>query len=427
MKKIFIIPLITALFCSISSNAQNEAKGYYKDVFVDGGIFLNSFEDLPSARYLGLCWESFASAENEKLTMMDTILQNQLICGSPYDENGILLYPDNSPRFRVVYMNGGKATNHGRSLTEKGRENYNIFIQNGGSYVGTCAGAYLASKGVMNDTVKPIDNYLGIWPGVTRATKLLKSYTNIDIEPGSPLLKYFSFGEDMQIDSVRHNGGCFAYTKEEWPAKTEILARYDSDTVKVEREINGEPVVWAYKDNDLTGRVVACGSHPEEMVRGERLDLMSAMILYAMDGNGNIRLKAELENGKPRTMDASTSDNNPGYAKIGDKQYHHFTIDIPKKCEKVTITLNDVNGAENFDLFLFAASGEYAFADNAKYKDIAFGVAKILEIENPQEGKLYISVFCDTTVDTTETAYGTQYSGRVDVLNGVPYSITVKY
>lgn len=42
----------------------------------------------------------------------------------------------------------------------------------------------------------------------------------------------------------------------------------------------------------------------------------------------------------------------------------------------------------------------------------------------PRRGTLYLSVFCNTTVDTVETKWGTQYTGRLDVLNGVPYGIT---
>ena len=44
----------------------------------------------------------------------------------------------------------------------------------------------------------------------------------------------------------------------------------------------------------------------------------------------------------------------------------------------------------------------------------------------PKAGTMYISVFCDTTVDTVKSPNGTQYTGRVDVLNGVPYTIEVR-
>ena len=53
------------------------------------------------------------------------------------------------------------------------------------------------------------------------------------MEPGNPLLKYYDFGGDMRVDSIRHNGGCFAYFGEGSiiPEGTEVLMRYDYDTI----------------------------------------------------------------------------------------------------------------------------------------------------------------------------------------------------
>ena len=55
------------------------------------------------------------------------------------------------------------------------------------------------------------------------------------------------------------------------------------------------------------------------------------------------------------------------------------------------------------------------------------GGEKKLVINNPKPGKWYVSVYCDTTVDTRQTDYGTQYSGCLEVLNGVPYSIQADF
>ena len=97
--------------------AQNNAKGYYKDVFVDGGLRLTSRTDLPSARVLGLETEVFVSAKKkENYTRLDTLLQEQCFGGSALDENGVLLYPDGEPRFRLLYLHGGLAESHGKTL-----------------------------------------------------------------------------------------------------------------------------------------------------------------------------------------------------------------------------------------------------------------------------------------------------------------------
>ena len=60
--KIFIFCFLASLFLY----AQNNTKGYYKDVFVDGGMRLSSRADLPSARVLRLQMEVFMSAKKLK-------------------------------------------------------------------------------------------------------------------------------------------------------------------------------------------------------------------------------------------------------------------------------------------------------------------------------------------------------------------------
>jgi hypothetical protein len=49
-----------------------------------------------------------------------------------------------------------------------------------------------------------------------------------------------------------------------------------------------------------------------------------------------------------------------------------------------------------------------------------------LELENPKAGVWYISVFCETTVTASEGKNGVEYTGRTDVLNGVPYRLKVE-
>jgi hypothetical protein len=58
---------------------------------------------------------------------------------------------------------------------------------------------------------------------------------------------------------------------------------------------------------------------------------------------------------------------------------------------------------------------------------VGYGVDKSLEIKDPQPGRYWISVFCATTVTSTMGKYGVEYSGRTDVLNGVPYILRVDF
>ena len=99
----------------------------------------------------------------------------------------------------MLYTNGGRSWKHARTVTEKGNQHINDYINHGGSYVGTCAGAFLASKAVVS-TGKPtyVGLYYSIWPGYTCHTGLSNSSTTVSLEKKSPLLKYADFGKDMQ-------------------------------------------------------------------------------------------------------------------------------------------------------------------------------------------------------------------------------------
>jgi hypothetical protein len=307
------------------------------------------------------------------------------------------------------------------------------FIDNGGSYVGTCAGAYIASMGsaIRDKKFEPNKTYLNIWPGTVRGTLLYKNKTAMTMEPGNPLLKYYDFGGDMRVDSIRHNGGCFAYFGEGSiiPEGTEVLMRYDYDTIPANSKvkIHGEVSTWAYKKDNQSGRVVMTGSHPEENISGDRLEFMAAMVRYAMDGNGQPTLKGELKAGETREMVKGTADNDPAYTAIGDRQYHHFKLNIPKGTKRARIILEGIEGKDNFDLSLLAKAGDFAFHQTTHLQDVSLGCNKTLVIEKPKAGEWFVSVFCDTTVETSYGKYGTEYTGRRDVLNGVPYTVKVVF
>ncbi|MBQ6300722.1 MAG: hypothetical protein IJK79_10180 [Bacteroidales bacterium] len=422
--RVLALALTSILLCLAGPlSAQTGSEGYYKDIFMDSGIRLTSKSDLPVARYLDLKMERFISAVTKELTAVDTVLQYATIVGSPIDENGILLYPDGAPRFRMIYVNGGLATQHGRSLTPEGRARIKEYIDAGGSYLGSCAGAFLCGRYMDTIETKPRE-YLNIWPGYGVDTGMSGTYTGMTLDKDSPLLKYNDFGGDRFVDSVFHNNGCYAVPLlEPGDAKTEVLLRYDADTMKLARPVHGRPSAWAYKQNERSGRVIAIGSHPESRGYGEILDLMAALVRYALDGNGVILEKGELKNGEPRVMDRRTADHEPAYTRIGDRQYHHFFVNVPKGAKTLTIELSTPAGWKDFDLYLFADRGKQAYRSSAPYKNVVLGSDKTLVIKDPKPGKLFISVFCATTVDTEETKYGDRYVGRTEVLNGIPYTI----
>ena len=419
---------------------------YYKDLFVDAGIHLSNYDDMPAARLLGLSWERFTAGEYpDSLSMRDTVLQRSLYEGSPLDENGIWLYPDGAPRFRLIYVHGGLATRHGHSMGERGRDHLRAFVRGGGCYIGSCAGAFLVSLGgtdfdpekgrcldAQMDFVN--DQYLHLFPGRTLETRLSNSYADLLIEPGSPLLQYGSFGDNLKVPHVRHSNGCCIVEKEpHFPKGTLPLLRFDfpGDTAP-ERPypLTGKIAVWSYRESDSTGLVIASGSHPESdrdgmVTKGPSLNLFCALLRYALDGNGTPRVKGELRNGEPRVMDRKSSDNDPSHARIGDRQYHHFVFDLPEGVSRVRVTLK--GGYPQDDLHLTLRRGDFAFAREADLADFDLGCDKVLEMTSPAPGRWYVGVRCDTAVESVPTDYGCLYTGHLEVLNGVPYTLTVSW
>lgn len=394
-------------------NVPNQA--FYKDIFLDAGIGLTSRNSLHAATYLNLSLEGISFSRNYSLP--DEIeMQEKIISGDAGDSNGRLLYPDGQPRYRLLFVNGGDSRMHGKSFNDKALNNMRQFVANGGSYVGTCAGAFFASAGYDNYSNYPY--YLSVWPSVTIHTGISDSSTGMAIEKDSPLLNYYDFGGDYYVENIRHNKGGYPA---ELPDNTEVLARYDYPNKEV---VHQQPSIWAYKPDSHTGRVLLEGSHPEEVASGERRDLTAAMILYALDGVGTTTLKGFLQNGKERVMDKSSEEGDPYFTKIGDLQCHHFVASIPPDAQNIVVR---VEGYTDCDLALMMRQGTFAYPGSADYYVADGGSFQELGFQSLAEGLWYISVQCLTTVSIGETNYGQEYIGRTDVLNGVPYRLSITW
>lgn len=426
MKLKFLLSFICIL--PYLASAQSVGKyGFYKDVFMDSGIKLYDRTTLAAVDSLNLSMEVFLATKNDR---NDTLMQHRCFAGWEQDRNGALLYPDGAPRFRVLYVNGGLAGSHGRSLGEEGREAIRKYVAAGGSYLGTCAGAFMASSGYYNDDniYSKNSNYLGIWPGRVRDTYLQDKYFTMYMDEDCPLLKYNDFGGDRKVEGIYHLNGPHAalQPQDSVPAGTLPLLRVDYDTIPpVGPSIDNAVLCWAYKASDQAGTVISMSSHPEEITTGERLHLMEAFLLYAMDNNGTPQIKGELVSGEVREMNKATEDGEPLFTRIGDRQYHHFTVNVPRRTKKVIVTLEGYEGADNYDLSLAALEGDFAFHHKASSINLESGCNKSLDLKKPAAGKLYISVFCETAPTAGFSENGVEYSGRTDVLNGVPYKIKV--
>ena len=109
---------------------------------------------------------------------------------------------------------------------------------------------------------------------------------------------------------------------------------------------------------------------------------------------------------------------------IGDKQYHHFIVEIPEKARNIILTLNGDNA---YDLFLYMKKDDFAFARESDYKDVSPGAVKKVRFDKLLPGIWYVAVECYTTVDVKLTDWGYEYTGPTGVLNGVPYSLLIEW
>ena len=404
-------------------------RGYYKDLFMDSGVKLVNRAYLPSAdainwdyEYQATVYKYTGASEN------DYLIQKTIFERADDDENGYLLYPDRQPRFRCIYVNGGQSNNHGESLGTTGRKTIYDFVYNGGSYVGTCAGAFIACKGVGSSTY---ENYLGIFPGYMYKTVIAHDRPDMIMPLDSPLRAYYDFG-GTTISSVLHSGG--GYMSEQAgrvPVGTEVLLRYGNWPAGTPSD-EGKVGIWAYKPNEKVGRMVLCGSHPEygTTVKKNNFNLFTSMLLYAADGHGAIPVKASLTNGVWYRCESMSSENNPAHARIGDKQYHHFTVDIPEGARNLVVMLE--SKWEEDDLYLSLNKGDFAWFSEADYVQDDEGSNKTLKIRKPEAGTYYVSVYAPNTVTSTLTHYDGsglyfKYTGKTHLLNGIPYSIKVDW
>ncbi|MBO4571544.1 MAG: hypothetical protein J5699_06435 [Bacteroidales bacterium] len=394
-------------------------KAFYKDLFMDSGIYLTSSREMPAADFLGIQMEYLlAAASNPKPA--DIEAQWNVFTGTEDDTNGRFLYPDGEPRYKIVYVWGGGSNDHGSTLKSEGRERFRQFVANGGSYMGSCAGAYLVTRGYDLDGESRAF-YLGIWPGHCNRLSTQQIYPGHVIPKDSPLLKYYDFGGDFYIDSVRHhNGPCFK--DYECVPGTEVLTRFDiPDSTKM----HGNPAIVAWKKDKWWGRVLPCGSHPEAIPDGEKLLLTAAMLRYCMDGVGIAKVKGVLHNGDVRRMVRSTEDNAPAYTKIGDRQCHHFVFSLPEGAKNVKVRLESL---DKYNLSLHLAKGTFAFKEDAQYKVEGVQSGKQLFFDTLEAGTWYVGVQCESTVTVSDPngTYGTTYS-NTGILNGAPYTIQVSW
>lgn len=412
--KIKVFISVALIYCTLLSAGKYE--GFYCDVFNDQGTGLNGPSKVPAIKYIGCTEEGIVIKD-------DKTLQSSIITENEHDANGVLLYPDGEPRFACIYSHGGYM-GHSSDLGEEGRKRIKTHYYQGGSHVGSCAGSYMLSSN--------FNSYYCIWPGKIDMKEFNSGgdKTDADIPEDSPLLNYgYDFGGDRRVKGIMlNNGGSVLLNNDSIPVPegTEILSLHDN--VSKNAKMKGHGNCWGWKDNDTTGRIIGVSPHPEGYNSGEILDYMAALFCHSLAGLAPPDVKAPLVSGEKRVMDKETVDNEPAYTKIGDLQYHHFTVPVPDGGNDFSVS---VTAEGNYDMHLFVAKDTFALKDNALFADSTKGPSKTISIPVLEPGTYYVGVKCATTVTSTLKTSGRdkyyEYSGNLDVLNGVKYEIEAEW
>jgi glutamine amidotransferase-like uncharacterized protein len=164
--------------------------------------------------------------------------------------------------FDILYMTGGWAVPYIRDLKNGGTANIRKFIQQGGAYIGTCAGAFFAADFIFWDGKRyeyPLDIFPGSargpiveiapWPGL-KLCRINLNQTSHAITKGEPdSMMSLYYGAPWFDVPPGFNG--------------DILAYYD---------INNRPAMLAYEFG--LGRVFLTGVHTEFEEGSDRDDVL---------------------------------------------------------------------------------------------------------------------------------------------------------
>ena len=159
-------------------------------------------------------------------------------------------------QFQLVIFSGGSGSAQSKSLGEKGRQAVRQFIQEGGGYVGICAGSYLACDG-FSWGLKVLD-------AKTVSSKWKRGRAMVKIElskPGHNLLGKLTHPADIKYA----NGPILAPANSAAIPDFQPLAFYRSEVAENDSPkgvmINSPAVVSGLFGK---GRVVCFGPHPEQ-------------------------------------------------------------------------------------------------------------------------------------------------------------------
>jgi hypothetical protein len=360
----------------LSADLWPKGAGLKADVFVDGGAELSKVGLEKPANLAGLTREVFFTRSSATT--------RAVIGGNANDTNGALLYPDGQPRYSVLYVNGGSGT-HASAMGAAGRQAVEAFHANGGSYTGSCAGEFVASRRIP-----------ALWGGQVGNPGRTGKQTVVFDEVDHPLVQYlvgWNNGSNV-VTGIPHYWGPRNSESYRHPDGTEFLGTITRGLY------TGTDFLIEYQKSAESGGTVLSPSHPEYNRNAGNTALMAAILKRADDLS-----KVEPDIKGTLTTDQSVVMSDPTQ-RVGDGQYHRYLVEVAEGTSVLHVGITGLTG--NADLFVQRDGVAHAGAYLAKSTET--GVADdTITLLNPQPGVYEVSVF-----------------GAHTVLNGAAYTLSVQ-
>jgi glutamine amidotransferase-like uncharacterized protein len=153
-------------------------------------------------------------------------------------------------RFDLLYFPGGSSDPFKADISSEGKEKIRQFIESGGCFIGTCAGALLAAEQSIWEGQVEGGEALALFPGTVEGP-IPEIYANpehgmcqVNLEPHA-----ITDGMQESVQILYYNG---PFLKPNADAQVNVIGRY---------QIGGEPALVAFEYGQ--GRVFLTGPHPE--------------------------------------------------------------------------------------------------------------------------------------------------------------------
>lgn len=166
----------------------------------------------------------------------------------------------------AVVMPGGRDVPYCAALAGEANARIRAFVENGGTYIGFCAGAYYGAAHVEFDVGCPLEvrgeRELRLFPGAAVGPAYGKGTFDYASDTGAraAALMWCPPDSGPRNCTIFYNGGCFFHEPERH-AETTVLARY--------ADLPGNPAAIVSSAVG-TGRAILSGVHPEYSARSFR-------------------------------------------------------------------------------------------------------------------------------------------------------------